>query len=68
MTFKRTSRSRDDDETTEIRAEIVRETERAFLLDFGGNDPEWFPKSQVTDNGHGTFEVPVWLAKEKGAV
>ena len=62
------ARSRDDDVIVEIRGEIVKETERALLIDFGQDEPEWFPKSQITDNKHGTFEIPRWLAEEKGAI
>ena len=64
----RSSRNRDDDEETEINAVVMHDTGSAILLDFGGTKSEWFPKSQVTDNGNGTFTMPQWLAIEKGAV
>lgn len=28
----------------------------------------WVPKSQVEDNGDGTFTMPEWLAKDKGLI
>ena len=68
MTIYRSPRSREDKESVEINASIVRETGYALLLDFGGKKPEWFPKSQITYNKNGTFSMPQWLAIEKGAV
>lgn len=50
-----------------IDAELIHETEMAFLID-DGNVREWVPKSQVEDNGDGTFSVPDWLAKDKGFI
>lgn len=41
--------------------------ERAFRL-FDGTRTEWVPKSQVVDNGDGTFSMPEWLAKDKGFI
>lgn len=46
-------------------AEIVRETEFAWLLEIYGEEI-WFPKSQVEDNEDGTFAIPEWLAQERG--
>jgi hypothetical protein len=51
----------------ELRALVVKETPKAYLLDDGGRE-EWFPKSQVQDNGDGTFTIPMWLAIDKGVV
>lgn len=28
----------------------------------------WVPKSQVEDNGDGTFTMPEWLAMDKGLI
>lgn len=53
------------DDKIEVEAEIVRETDRAWLLDIEGEEV-WLPKSQVKDNGDGTFTVPEWLAMERG--
>jgi hypothetical protein len=48
-------------------ADIVGETDLAYRL-FDGVVKEWFPKSQVENNGDGTFTMPEWLAIEKGFV
>ena len=42
-------------------------TEKAFWISDGVTDA-WVPRSQVEDNGDGTFTMPLWLAKEKGFV
>lgn len=52
----------------DIAAVIRGETEKAFRLDTGDGEPKWFPKSQVEDNGDGTFAMPEWLAKEKEVI
>ena len=49
-------------------AVIVHETDAATLLDVGLDDPVWFPKSVLQDNGDGTWTVPERLAVEKGIV
>jgi hypothetical protein len=49
----------------DLAAEVQGETEKALRL-FDGTRTEWVPKSQVQDNGDGTFTMPEWLAKEKG--
>jgi len=49
-------------ELIEIAAEIRHETEKAYLL-FDGTREAWVPKSQVEDNGDGTFTMPTWLAE-----
>lgn len=49
----------------DIAAELRGETDRAYRL-YDGAKTEWLPKSQVEDNGDGTFTMPEWLAKEKG--
>ena len=51
----------------DLAAEIKGETDRAWRL-FDGTKTEWVPKSQVEDNGDGTFTMPEWLAKEKGFI
>ena len=66
--FYRNTRNKGSNDEVEINATIIRDTDSAFLLDFSGERVEWFPKSQVTDNGNGTFTMPEWLAIEKGAV
>lgn len=54
----------------DIAATVMHETKNAFLLDHGAgpDNASWFPKSLVEDNGDGTFAVPEWLAKHKGAI
>ena len=54
-------------ELIDIAAEIRGETEKAFRL-HDGTKTEWVPKSQVEDNGNGTFTMPEWLAKDKGFI
>ena len=51
----------------DIDAEIVHETDKAYLLDVGGREV-WVPKSQVQNNEDGTFTLPEWLAIEKELV
>lgn len=52
----------------DIDATVRHRTDSAYLLDVGGNAPVWVPKSQVEDNGDGTFTMPEWLAMEKGMI
>ncbi len=54
-------------ELFDLAAKKVGETNKAFRL-FDGVKTEWVPKSQVEDNGDGTFTMPEWLAVEKGFV
>jgi hypothetical protein len=49
----------------DIAGMLRHETERAWLVDAGGAKPVWLPKSQVEQNGDGTFTLPEWLAREK---
>lgn len=48
----------------DLSAQVVGETDKAWRL-FDGTRTEWVPKSQVEDNGDGTFTMPEWLAKDK---
>jgi len=48
----------------DIAAEIKGETDLAWRL-YDGARTEWVPKSQVENNGDGTFTMPEWLAKDK---
>ena len=52
----------------DVAAIIHHETDKAFLVDAGGEEKVWLPKSQVEDNGDGTFAMPEWLATEKGLI
>jgi serine phosphatase RsbU (regulator of sigma subunit) len=54
-------------EPVEIAAEIIHETDMAWLLSDGITE-EWVPKSQVKDHEDGTFTMPYWLAEEKGFI
>ena len=51
----------------DIAAEKRGETDKAFKL-YDGKRTEWVPKSQVEDNGDGTYAMPEWLAKDKGVI
>jgi hypothetical protein len=53
------------DRLCDVEGELLYETERAYRIDFGGDEPVWIPKSQVECNGDGTFTMPEWLAIEK---
>lgn len=54
-------------ELIDIAAQVRGETPKAYRLT-DGVKTEWVPKSQVEDNGDGTFTMPEWLAKDKGFV
>jgi hypothetical protein len=62
-----------NNEVTEIGVELLRETEKAYLVRYLKTDEEaFFPKSQVifTYFNHkkmkGSMEVPDWLLEKKG--
>jgi hypothetical protein len=54
-------------ELFDLAAEVKGETEKALRL-YDGTKTEWVPKSQIENNGDGTFTMPVWLAKDKGFI
>ena len=54
-------------ELFDLAAEVKGETDKALRL-FDGAKTEWVPKSQIEDNGDGTYTMPLWLAKDKGFV
>lgn len=62
-----------DNETFEIAADVLHETDRAWKISDGTTEC-WLPKSQCSftpssaTREHGVFDVPVWLAKEKGLI
>jgi hypothetical protein len=56
-----------EDRLVDIAAVVRGETDLAWRL-FDGRAVAWLPKSQVEDNGDGTFTMPEWLAKEKGFI
>jgi hypothetical protein len=49
---------------TDIRADIQGETAAAY----DGKTTAWVPKSQVEENGDGTWTMPLWLAQDKGFI
>ncbi len=51
----------------DIAGEKRAETEKAFQL-YDGKTTAWVPKSQVEDNGDGTFTLPEWLALKSGFI
>ena len=62
-----------ESDLVKITADLKHETERAYLLD-DGTTKEWVPKSQCVDEPElvkGStfiFEMPEWLAHEKGFI
>jgi hypothetical protein len=58
---------RKSERLTDIEAEIRGETDKAIRL-YDGAKTEWVPKSQVENNGDGTFTMPEWLAQNKGFI
>lgn len=52
----------------EVEATLVSQTENAFLLDNGGHQKIWVPKSLVEYDGDGVFQMPEWLAENKGLI
>ena len=56
------------------KANIEKETEKAYGFDFGDGGITWLPKSQVSIEWAepmphmkpGTLTIPMWLAKNKG--
>ena len=54
-------------ELFDLEAEVVGETAKAWRL-FDGTVKAWVPKSQVENNGDGTFTMPAWLAEDKGFI
>lgn len=48
----------------DIKAELIHETEKAYLINDGDREV-WIPKSQVEFDGDRTFTMKERLAKEK---
>ena len=59
-----------DARLVDIACIIRHETPRAWLIDAGGKEPVWIPKSQAQINeDHGTIlTLPEWLAIDKGLI
>jgi len=51
----------------DIEARLIHETERAWLLDTGGDENTWIPKSAAEFDGE-TLTLPEPLALEKGLI
>ena len=62
-----TRRTSGQSDLTDIAAELRHETDKAWLI-FDGDKEVWLPKSQVENNGDGTFTMPEWLAHDKGLI
>lgn len=59
------------DKRPNIPVAIVRETAKAWLLDVGGKEDVWFPKSQgeiYDQEGMKVLFGEEWLMKEKGLI
>jgi RNase P/RNase MRP subunit p29 len=56
-----------NDEMVEISAELVRETDNAFLLSDGDREV-WVPKRFCTWAGKHLWELPTWIAKDRGLI
>lgn len=56
-----------ESDLVDVAATIRATTDKAWKL-FDGSREAWVPKSQVEDNGDGTFAMPEWLAKDKGLI
>jgi RNase P/RNase MRP subunit p29 len=56
-----------NDEMVEISAELVRETDKSFLLNDGDREV-WVPKSRCNWIGKHLWEMPEWLAKDRGLI
>lgn len=60
-------------DTVEINCQIKHETEAAFLIDAGFEEPVWIPKSQIThveeesDSSY-TIHMSEWIAKQKDLI
>lgn len=56
-------------ELVDIEADLVHETDLAYLISPDGRKKEWVPKSAVEyDKDEGIFTMPLRLAEEKGFV
>ena len=54
-------------EIVDLELELLHETNGAYRVT-DGKTTTWLPKSQVQNNGDGTFTMPEWLAIEKELV
>jgi hypothetical protein len=49
---------------TEFSAKLLRQTDKAFELDFG-DAIHWIPKSQAEWSGKDTWTLTNWIARQK---
>lgn len=63
---------RSNDNTVDLEVVIKRETDKAYLIDHGGEEEVWMPKSQVREiekKGRTVvLTVTEWIANEKGLI
>ncbi len=63
---------RSNDNTVDLEVVIKRETDKAYLIDHGGEEEVWMPKSQVRavekKGRTATLTVTEWIANEKGLI
>ena len=63
---------RSNDNTVDLEVVIKRETDKAYLIDHGGESEVWMPKSQIKNvakNGRTvTLTVTEWIANQKGLI
>ena len=57
----------------DIAVQVMRQTEKAVLVDHGGKEPCWLPLSQIEiepnrDGKTHTVSMEQWLAEEKGLI
>jgi len=61
-----------NDNTVDLEVVIKRETDKAYLIDHGGEEEVWMPKSQVRavekKGRTATMTVTEWIADEKGLI
>ncbi len=60
------------DDLVEITVEVIRETDRAYLVS-DGEIEAWVPISQVYDetalsSGARLLEIPAWIAEQQGLI
>ena len=61
-----------NDNTVDLEVVIKHETDKAYLIDYGGDEEVWMPKSQVRavekKGRTATMTVTEWIADEKGLI
>lgn len=61
-----------NDNTVDLEVVIKRETDKAYLIDHGGEEEVWMPKSQIKNVAKNdrtvTLTVTEWIAYEKGLI